>query len=103
VLCITHLPQIAALADAHFHIAKTVTGGRTITSVHRLSGQGRVDEVGRMLSGDALTDAVRRLALAMIDGSSGTSAGETGPVAKGESNPKGESERSEAKRRRPPR
>src|SRR5262249_45077549 len=49
VLCITHLPQIAAYADAHFAIEKRVEKGRTRTSVIRLDESGRVEELARML------------------------------------------------------
>ena len=52
VLCITHLPQIAAWGEAHFHVAKTVKEGRTQSAVTRLDGTGaREEEVARMLSG----------------------------------------------------
>jgi DNA repair protein RecN (Recombination protein N) len=57
VLCVTHLPQIAAHADAHFRIAKRERGGRTVTEVTRLDREGRVDELGQMLAGaDAASD-----------------------------------------------
>lgn len=51
VLCVTHLPQIAAHADAHFAIHKAVRDGRTITEVHRLDEAGRVRELAAMLGG----------------------------------------------------
>src|SRR6185295_4714518 len=59
VLCITHLPQIAACADTHFHIEKRVEKGRTRTSVSRLSEHERVEELSRMLGGARVTDVVR--------------------------------------------
>src|SRR5207245_4298046 len=49
VLCITHLPQIAAYADTHFQIEKRVEAGRTLASVRRLNAAGQVDELARML------------------------------------------------------
>ena len=52
VLCVTHLPQVAAYADAHIHIAKRVTGGRTLTSATMLNEVSRVEEVARMMAGD---------------------------------------------------
>jgi DNA repair protein RecN (Recombination protein N) len=56
VLCVTHLPQIAAHADAHFQIVKRERDGRTITEVTRLDREGRTIELGQMLAGpDALT------------------------------------------------
>ncbi len=51
VLCVTHLPQIAAHADAHFQIAKRERDGRTITEVHRLDREGRIVELAQMLAG----------------------------------------------------
>ena len=62
VLCITHLPQIAARATTHFQIEKQVRGKRTVTSVARLGEPGRVEEIGRMIGGAAVTDAVRATA-----------------------------------------
>jgi DNA repair protein RecN (Recombination protein N) len=53
VLCVTHLPQIAAHADAHFRITKLERGGRTVTEVERLDEAGRVDELAQMLGGGA--------------------------------------------------
>ena len=58
VLCITHLPVIASLADAHFRVDKVVRGGRTYTVVRRLSGDERVEEIARMLGGEKLTKKV---------------------------------------------
>jgi DNA repair protein RecN (Recombination protein N) len=57
VLCITHLPQIAAKATTHFHIDKRVRGMRTITSVGRLDEHARVDEIARMIGGAQVTGA----------------------------------------------
>ncbi len=51
VLCVTHLPQIAAHADAHFQITKRDRGGRTVTEVHRLDREGRIVELAHMLGG----------------------------------------------------
>ena len=55
VLCITHLPQIAAFGDQHFVIVKTVKQGRTQTDVRLMEDAGRVEEIARMLSGEKLT------------------------------------------------
>ena len=66
VLCITHLPQIAACADTHFQIEKRVEGGRTRTTVRRLTDAARVDELARMLGGETVTDGVRRSAREML-------------------------------------
>jgi DNA repair protein RecN (Recombination protein N) len=75
VLCITHLPQIAAYADTHFEIEKRVDGGRTHTSVVRLDDGGRVDELARMLGGEAITDGLRRSAREMLMERSATKSG----------------------------
>ena len=66
VLCITHLPQIAAYADSHFHIEKHVDGGRTRTTVNKLDAAGRVEEISRMLGGASLTDGIRASAREML-------------------------------------
>ncbi|HCS66820.1 MAG TPA: DNA repair protein RecN [Oribacterium sp.] len=59
VLLITHLPQIAAKADQHFCIEKSVSGGHTHTKIHALSEDESVLELARLLAGDHITDAVR--------------------------------------------
>ncbi len=51
VLCITHLPQLAAYGDQHFHVEKRLSDNRTLTQVKRLQGQERVDELAQMLGG----------------------------------------------------
>ncbi len=60
VLCITHLPQIAAFADQHFLIAKREQGDRTETSIQRLGDEERRAEIARMLSGAKLTETSLR-------------------------------------------
>ncbi len=57
VLCVTHLPQIAAFADHHFHVEKTEVAGRTETHVRKLSISARKDELARMLGGHATSKA----------------------------------------------
>jgi DNA repair protein RecN (Recombination protein N) len=66
VLCITHLPQIAAFADQHFLIEKTERRGRTQTGVRRMEQSERVEEIARMLSGASLTETSRRHAEQML-------------------------------------
>ena len=66
VLCITHLPQIAASADTHFAIEKRVEGGRTRTTVRRLDDAGRVEELARMLGGERVSDGIRASAREML-------------------------------------
>src|SRR5436190_48671 len=82
VLCITHLPQIAAYADTHFQIAKRVDRGRTRTTVVRLDETARVEELARMLGGEAITDGLRSSAREMLKN---RKAGAKGERAKGES------------------
>ena len=60
VLCVTHLPQIAAFADQHFLVEKQERQGKTKTSVRLLENQERTEEVARMLSGAKLTDTSLR-------------------------------------------
>ena len=67
VLCITHLPQIAAYADTHFEIQKRIEKGRTLTTVGRLTENGRVEEISRMLGGAGVTEAIRASAREMLD------------------------------------
>lgn len=55
VLCITHLPQVAAMADHHYFIAKKIVGERTETSLTRLSSDARIDEIARMSAGTQVT------------------------------------------------
>ncbi|HEU4728745.1 MAG TPA: DNA repair protein RecN [Kofleriaceae bacterium] len=57
VLCVTHLPQIAAFADHHFHVEKTELAGRTETHVRKLGAAARKDELARMLGGHATSKA----------------------------------------------
>jgi hypothetical protein len=66
VLCITHLPQIASYADTHFEIEKKVEGGRTRTTVRRLDADGRVEELARMLGGEAISEGRRQTAREML-------------------------------------
>jgi DNA repair protein RecN (Recombination protein N) len=66
VLCVTHLPQIATFADHHYLIEKKNVGGRTRTSVRRITGEERTEEVARMLSGAKLTETSRKHAEQML-------------------------------------
>lgn len=65
-LCITHLPQIAALADRHLHVSKVIEGDRTHSDVRPLEGEERVRELARMLGGERLTEATLQLARELI-------------------------------------
>ena len=65
VLCITHLPQIAAMADTHFEIKKTVENGKTVTRIRRLDPEEQVEELARLLGGAEITEAVKENAREM--------------------------------------
>lgn len=65
ILCITHLPQIAAMADLHFEILKTVTGMETKTIIRRLSEEESISELARILGGARITKAVEENAKEM--------------------------------------
>jgi DNA repair protein RecN (Recombination protein N) len=67
VLCITHLPQIAARGATQFAIEKSVRGRRTVTRVDRLDNSGRVEEVARMIGGASVTEQVRSSARELLD------------------------------------
>lgn len=66
VLCITHLPQVAAAADNQWRVAKRAVKGETLSSVDPLEGDARVDEIARMLGGVKITDTTRRHAAEML-------------------------------------
>jgi DNA repair protein RecN (Recombination protein N) len=66
VLCVTHLPQIATFGDHHYVIEKKASAGRTRTSIRRVTGEERTEEVARMLSGAKLTETSRKHAEQMI-------------------------------------
>lgn len=66
VLCVTHLPQIAAMADRHLLIAKSERGGRTYTTVSPLDREGRINELSRIIGGEVITDVTRRSAAEML-------------------------------------
>jgi len=81
VLCVTHLPQLAAFGDQHWHVAKLVTDGRTSTTVERLVDERRLDELALMIGGvnaanraaaeETLRLAQRRTAAMAAEGSTG--------------------------------
>jgi DNA repair protein RecN (Recombination protein N) len=75
VLCITHLPQIAARGDAQFLIEKSIRGRRTVTHVERLDQEGRIEEIARMIGGASISEQTRASARELIDAGSGTPLG----------------------------
>jgi DNA repair protein RecN (Recombination protein N) len=85
VLCITHLPQVAAHATAHFRISKEVRQGRTLTRVAPLDKTQQIEELARMLGGAQVTAKARSSAIEMWE------------LAQNEFMAKGESERAKAK------
>lgn len=66
VLCITHLPQVAAMSDHHYLIQKKIHGGRTTTTITELNQKNSVDEISRMLSGTAVTKLTKEHADELI-------------------------------------
>lgn len=67
VLCITHLPQIAAYADAHYSVEKEVKAGRTCAKIRELKGEGKVAELSRMLGGVKITEKTKEHAIEMLE------------------------------------
>lgn len=67
VLCVTHLPQIAGFADHHYFVEKAEARGRTTAAIRELAGQDRTREIGRMLSGEKLTEEALRHAEKLIE------------------------------------
>lgn len=67
VLCISHLPQVAAMADHHFYITKQVQNDRTNTRVEKITGEEKVLEIGRMIAGTEVTKLAKQHAEEMIE------------------------------------
>lgn len=67
VLCVTHQPQVASLADRHFVVEKYMQRSRTTIGVRELDNNERVDEIARMLAGEKITDSARKHAAEMIE------------------------------------
>ncbi|MDH3330380.1 MAG: DNA repair protein RecN, partial [Desulfobulbaceae bacterium] len=67
VLCITHLPQIAAAANEHFMVEKNIRSGRTLTTITTLVKEQRVMELARMLGGNSLTDQTVAYARELVE------------------------------------
>ena len=65
IICITHLPQIAAMADAHFLIEKSVENKSTVSRIYKLSEEQSISELARMLGGVEITDTVMQSAKEM--------------------------------------
>lgn len=67
VLCVTHLPQIASLADTHFKISKTQEENRTVTTIRRLNQQEKIAEIALMIGGDHVTQTTVAQASEMLE------------------------------------
>jgi DNA repair protein RecN (Recombination protein N) len=67
VLCVTHVPQIAALADRHFRAEKGEIGGRTVAAVRLLEGKERVAEIARMLAGEKVPETALKHARTLLE------------------------------------
>lgn len=67
VFCITHLPQVAAMADTHLYISKEEKNERTITGVQALDENQKIDEIGRMISGAEMTDLTKEHARELLE------------------------------------
>lgn len=67
VLCISHLPQVAAMADHHYHIQKEEQGQRTFTSLHEITNDARIDELSRMMSGPEITEKTFQHAKELVE------------------------------------
>ncbi len=68
VLAVTHSPQVAARAAHHWRVEKHVVGGTTLSTVVPMTGEGRTDEIARMLAGDTITAEARAAARALMAG-----------------------------------
>ncbi|MGI8784325.1 MAG: DNA repair protein RecN [Acidobacteriota bacterium] len=66
ILCVTHLPQVAAFADRHFRVTKQVARGQTRIEAELLEAEGRIGEIARMLGGAHITETTRRHAEEML-------------------------------------
>lgn len=66
VLCVTHLPQVAAMADGQWQVSKAVEEGVTLSHIDVLSGEQRIEEIARMLGGVVITETTRRHAAEML-------------------------------------
>jgi len=69
VFAITHLPQVAAKGDAHYLVSKENINGRGVTTIHRITGQDRIMEIARMLSGSSITPQAIENAKALLESS----------------------------------
>jgi len=74
VICVTHLPMIAALASHHLGVSKRVSGGRTVARIETLEPLDRIEELARMLAGDRVTETTRHQARELLQAGPGSRA-----------------------------
>ena len=67
VICVTHLAQIAALADSHYLISKLNDNNRSVTKISQLDNDGRINELSRIISGGEITENIRNTAIEMLN------------------------------------
>jgi DNA repair protein RecN (Recombination protein N) len=67
VLCVTHLPQLAVMADLHFEITKSIKDGRTFTHISELNYEGRKKEIARLSGGENITEITLKSAAEQLD------------------------------------
>lgn len=67
ILCVTHLPQIAAMSDTHFKIQKSIIANNTLTKIELLNKNEKIEELARMLGGAMITDLTRKNALEVLN------------------------------------
>jgi len=79
VICVTHLPQIAAFGDAHFRVFKETSAGRTLSVLNSLKGETRVREIATMITGARLTDASIKTAKELLKAAELWKAAESAP------------------------
>ncbi|MFZ9406238.1 MAG: DNA repair protein RecN, partial [Burkholderiaceae bacterium] len=77
VLCVTHLPQVAACGHHHLRVSKATLSGQTLSRIESLEGSARIDEMARMLGGAQITATTRRHAREMLSRSAAS------PVSEG--------------------
>ncbi|MEO8666782.1 MAG: DNA repair protein RecN, partial [Ignavibacteria bacterium] len=66
IICITHLPQIAAMSDNHFHVSKKEEKDETVAGIKNLSEEEKITEVAKLISGEKVTEASKKSALELI-------------------------------------
>jgi len=71
VLCVTHLPQVAAQGHNHFQVSKDISAQTTRSKIVQLEAKARVEEIARMLGGQVITEATRTAAHEMIASANG--------------------------------